>query len=210
MSFRSKGLSVKLVLLAGLLIPAVSQSSAATITYTLTNDVLDNAGWGSGALTGTITTDGTIGTLSSNNIINWAINIAYGSYSNTITPASSAVGVYLPTIGLSATATDLLFQFSPQGYNDFAFSRVPENYSLYGDYVDWNGYSYGNGQFASDLFASADGVSYGQTDGPQGLQTIAEVAAVPEPSTWAMMILGFAGVGFMAYRRKPKPALMVA
>ena len=28
------------------------------------------------------------------------------------------------------------------------------------------------------------------------------VAAVPEPSTWAMMILGFATVGFVAYRRK--------
>jgi len=28
------------------------------------------------------------------------------------------------------------------------------------------------------------------------------VSAVPEPSTWAMMILGFAGVGFLAYRRK--------
>jgi len=27
-------------------------------------------------------------------------------------------------------------------------------------------------------------------------------AAVPEPSTWAMLILGFLGVGFMAYRRK--------
>jgi hypothetical protein len=27
-------------------------------------------------------------------------------------------------------------------------------------------------------------------------------SAVPEPSTWAMMILGFAGIGFMAYRRK--------
>jgi hypothetical protein len=27
-------------------------------------------------------------------------------------------------------------------------------------------------------------------------------AAVPEPSTWAMMILGFLGVGFMAYRKK--------
>ena len=35
-------------------------------------------------------------------------------------------------------------------------------------------------------------------------------AAVPEPSTWAMMIIGFAGVGFMAYRRKSKPALMAA
>ena len=28
------------------------------------------------------------------------------------------------------------------------------------------------------------------------------VAAVPEPSTWAMMILGFFGVGFVAYRRR--------
>ena len=34
--------------------------------------------------------------------------------------------------------------------------------------------------------------------------------AVPEPSTWAMMILGFAGIGFMAYRRKSRPALMAA
>jgi hypothetical protein len=35
-------------------------------------------------------------------------------------------------------------------------------------------------------------------------------AAVPEPSTWAMIILGFASIGFMAYRRKSKPALMAA
>jgi hypothetical protein len=32
------------------------------------------------------------------------------------------------------------------------------------------------------------------------------VAAVPEPSTWAMMILGFAGIGFMAYRRRGQPS----
>jgi hypothetical protein len=37
-----------------------------------------------------------------------------------------------------------------------------------------------------------------------------EVAAVPEPSTWAMLLLGFAGIGFMAYRRKSKPALVAA
>jgi hypothetical protein len=36
------------------------------------------------------------------------------------------------------------------------------------------------------------------------------VPPVPEPSTWAMMILGFAGVGFIAYRRRSKPALMAA
>jgi hypothetical protein len=27
------------------------------------------------------------------------------------------------------------------------------------------------------------------------------VSAIPEPSTWAMMILGFAGIGFLSYRR---------
>jgi hypothetical protein len=30
------------------------------------------------------------------------------------------------------------------------------------------------------------------------------VSTVPEPSTWAMMLLGFAGIGFMAYRRNQK------
>jgi hypothetical protein len=33
---------------------------------------------------------------------------------------------------------------------------------------------------------------------------------VPEPSTWAMMILGFFGVGVMAYRRKSKHTLRFA
>jgi hypothetical protein len=33
---------------------------------------------------------------------------------------------------------------------------------------------------------------------------------VPEPSTWAMMILGFCGVGFMAYRRKRQVSLRLA
>jgi hypothetical protein len=39
------------------------------------------------------------------------------------------------------------------------------------------------------------------------ITTDTAVAAIPEPSTWAMMILGFAGVGIMAYRRKNKSAL---
>ncbi len=35
---------------------------------------------------------------------------------------------------------------------------------------------------------------------PSGLDV--EVAAVPEASTWAMMILGFLGLGFLGYRKK--------
>jgi hypothetical protein len=36
------------------------------------------------------------------------------------------------------------------------------------------------------------------------------IAAVPEPSTWAMMVLGFCGLGFMAYRRRSSSAMLAA
>jgi hypothetical protein len=36
------------------------------------------------------------------------------------------------------------------------------------------------------------------------------VSAIPEPSTWAMMLLGFIGMGFMAYRRKGNHSLRLA
>jgi hypothetical protein len=36
------------------------------------------------------------------------------------------------------------------------------------------------------------------------------IGAVPEPSIWAMMILGFAGIGFMAYRRRSQGAALTA
>ena len=51
-----------------------------------------------------------------------------------------------------------------------------------------------------------------QSSGSQASPIVDDISitAVPEPSTWAMMILGFAGIGFMAYRRKSKPALMAA
>jgi len=35
-------------------------------------------------------------------------------------------------------------------------------------------------------------------------------APVPEPSTWLMMILGFLGLGFVAYRRKNQTAFNAA
>ena len=38
--------------------------------------------------------------------------------------------------------------------------------------------------------------------GNSGVLVTLSVTAVPEPATWAMMILGFLGMGFVAYRRK--------
>jgi hypothetical protein len=44
------------------------------------------------------------------------------------------------------------------------------------------------------------------SDGPYDL--IVNVS-VPEPTTWVMMLLGFAGMGFIGYR-KARPAVPIA
>lgn len=46
------------------------------------------------------------------------------------------------------------------------------------------------------------GVSDGNFSDNFGAYTISISSAVPESSTWAMMMLGFAGLGLMAYRRR--------
>jgi hypothetical protein len=33
-----------------------------------------------------------------------------------------------------------------------------------------------------------------------------DIASAPEPSTWAMMLAGFAGIGFLSYRASRKTA----
>jgi hypothetical protein len=83
---------------------------------------------------------------------------------------------------------------------------TPYSVSLY---ADFQAQSLVVGDAANDVGASVDptlsvpnGYSISFSNGISG--------AVPEPSTWAMLVLGFAGIGFMAYRRKSKPALMIA
>jgi hypothetical protein len=55
-----------------------------------------------------------------------------------------------------------------------------------------------------------DVVNYAQgTGNPSGLNVefTSASSGVPEPSTWAMMVLGFAGLGFAGYRKaKTGPA----
>jgi len=89
-------------------------------------------------------------------------------------------------------AADTLYNFGPGGVSRFEVLGIdaslgldPSNSTAFVSQVTFTG----DGQFTGSMTA---------------------ITAVPEPSTWAMMILGFAGLGFMAYRRKSKPALMAA
>jgi hypothetical protein len=67
---------------------------------------------------------------------------------------------------------------------------------------------FGTGTATETGFDSTPG-SYLLTTQSGGASTVtfsSTTVATPEPSTWAMMILGFLGVGFMAYRRKNRSA----
>jgi len=70
------------------------------------------------------------------------------------------------------------------------FTYTPTEYGN----VDFSSYVYDHtlGQYIQDTYVNATVTSLTVTSG------------VPEPSTWAIMILGFGGVGFMACRRSRK------
>jgi choice-of-anchor C domain-containing protein len=55
--------------------------------------------------------------------------------------------------------------------------------------------------FESTTTANSGNSTYPFAFGP-ALDSVSVTAPVPEPATWAMMILGFLCVGFVAYRRK--------
>ena len=78
------------------------------------------------------------------------------------------------------------------GFNNTYFDGGPEGFAI----TWWN-------TGGINDYTGAANPAYGVA---RGYIVEFSVAAVPEPSTWAMMILGFAGVGFMAYRRRDQTA----
>jgi hypothetical protein len=74
-----------------------------------------------------------------------------------------------------------------------SLGAIPAGQSIEIEYM--LGYNSGTSAAPGDGF----GFTYDLVDPPVG-------AAVPEPSTWAMMALGFAGLAFVGYRRSRKGA----
>jgi hypothetical protein len=96
--------------------------------------------------------------------------------------------------------------FGPRSFPGFA--SVPKATAALDDATpSLIGLSYSVGKnifYGYALFDGANFEEYGfQTTPNTAIDASAAIAsAVPEPSTWAMMILGFSGVGFLAYRKK--------
>jgi hypothetical protein len=93
---------------------------------------------------------------------------------------------------------------------------VPQIFDATSDHLATNGGGFilliGFSNFEVEFnFQAQNGNTLGQVGvGSWTTTESAGIAAVPEPSTWAMMLLGFAGIGFLGYRRKSRLALRTA
>jgi PEP-CTERM motif-containing protein len=120
--------------------------------------------------------------------------------------------VLATTVGQAYTISFELAHAATNSVNDFSaqFGGIPI-FSL----VNAAAFGYTLETFTATATSSSTELDFFGRENPSfyNLDNVSVVAisgAVPEPSTWAMMLLGFAGLGFMAYRRKSKPTLMAA
>lgn len=119
---------------------------------------------------------------------------------------------YKFSYGLYATGSGAANPFSFTLFNsisDILVSNTSSNTDV--PVGQWTDYSY---TFTATSTSSNNLLDFYFTSGSYPAKDVlladVNISAVPEPSTWAMMILGFLGVGFMAYRRKQSGAAVSA
>ncbi|WP_210202720.1 PEPxxWA-CTERM sorting domain-containing protein [Bradyrhizobium sp. SK17] len=187
-------------IVAGLALLCVGASSATasvvTERYTVDIAVTDDTTGNTITTTGYIDTDGKTGALSKSDILAFSLTIGTHVADKLSNMSFSGSNV------LEAVGSNLIFNFDgnfgPSGHslllfsNDgqadlilFSFGEIDDDYPVAG---------------ASHSTGSPASIAFG-TNG-----TIL-TAAVPEPATWVMMILGFCGLGFLARRKRNRPLL---
>lgn len=163
-----------------------------------------------GALDGTVSGSGTFVTDASNTTVlsgsgTFSFMTVTGQVSTLLAGSGTVAGLSYDNVFPIDSASGILFHgttdpnfyfniFAPTGYT-LGLSVGPQN--AWASATDGSGY----------LFGSLGFSGYCENCVANGTLTI---SAVPEPSTWAMMILGFLGVGFLAYRRNAGPTLRIA
>ena len=129
-----------------------------------------------------------------------------------VTANSANSSFQISGAAFSATATDLLFDHSL----DLSFIRVLTSGTVFSDRSWWCVGKYcaagagapGAAEFISVAPFMANSYTYQQYG---GVQTIASISsAVPEPATWAMMIIGFGAVGSMVRTSRRRNAFSAA
>ncbi len=136
-----------------------------------------------------------------------SVNLNGGTANSTIVTGLTALGTFTAPPFTSGNPThpptfEFAVQFGNTSGNTTAIQYNQLTFDVSGMQVaNLEALEGTNLWFASDIWNTNPGGATG---------FVAATQAVPETSTWAMMILGFMGVGFMAYRRRGQPSLRLA
>jgi PEP-CTERM motif len=188
---------------------AVPAHATAVYTINQSSTIPEVAGENSplsDTVSGSITTDGTLGILQSSNILSWNLDITdnlNAAYDVVLTPSNSGIVEDIGN-GLTASATGLSFDFSDSGAV-FAIQGTTHGF--------FSGYQYFCFQATSGPCATGETIvpDYFAVDGVEvtGLSGTLPLnppsgGGVPEPAALSLFALGVAGVGFLKWRRKAK------
>jgi hypothetical protein len=208
----------KLNLLAAITVACsalISGLQAAPITYS----IVDNAAYQNGyTVSGSITTDGTTGSLSSSNITNWTYAVT-NTATSVVAFTESGTFATVGRIEASATQFTLLAGSGFDGaavqldgrWGSLGWYRYPEQ-----NYGNFDGVDYivpameiyrsagapgsGSGSYTTFWNNNVEGtLPLGST--ADGSWIIAEVSTVPEPSTYGLLFGGFT-LAVVAMRRR--------
>jgi hypothetical protein len=185
-----------------LAVGTASICSAVSITYDIDLTV------GVGGVTGDIVTDGTVGPLGKADIIDWNFLLNNGTTTfHLLGPLSGSNSELFDEAGvgdLSATATQLLFNFSGGGTNYFYFvTTAVGNQSVL---------CFQNTQDCAADSPGAGVALFIESETPprftslSGTHAIATTASAPEPSTISLLAGGIVFLGFQ--RRKANAELV--
>lgn len=178
---------------AALLISTAGSAATYTGTFTV----------GQGTVDFSATTNGTIGVLDTNDFTGYSITLTNAGGTVNLNPGNSLNSYFMGT-ALSATATELIFDFSGDGL------ILVDDYDIGGQNA-----------FCLDTLAAprtcfdtppsniivVNGAFSTQNRTGQFVLGSVASAAVPEPESWAMLILGFMAVGAGLRRRTAQRSL---
>jgi hypothetical protein len=154
----------------------------------------------------------------------WVPNSAISQWDNptnpftgSLDPSVNGTYVYQTTFNFGQTTGFFTGQFAADNFvtsitlNGTPIPGYPSS-STNNQYGSWTSFSYdgslNNGTNTLDFYVT-NTVQRGDGN-PSGLNVEFLASSVPEASTWAMMIMGFSGIGLLAYRRKRAPSFRLA
>ena len=168
--------------------------ASANVTY------LVNQAFGDGSVKGTLTTDGQLGGIIAPDFVAWDLTLT-GKGGATYELVNGKSGVFTQGADLFATATEITFDFSGGDNGYFLVQESFGNGYRYWCNATQNGVCYQGKSVVPESYNSPSAVFFPTS----GVQVIA--GGVPEPSAWALMLVGFAALGCGAYRQTTKARL---